>query len=374
MAEDHFPLDRAMRWWAESAQDYAIMFLDEAGRVLWWSPGAERLFGYTAAEIVGQPGARIFTEEDQARGLPEHELRVALAHGSAEDDRWQRRADGSRFYASGVLTLLEQDGGAVRFCKVLRNRTDWKEQMETLRNLVAERDLDLRRRDAFLATLGHELRNPLGPITNAVSLIRTGATPQGDAAYALRVIERQMDLLRHLVDDLLDLARVGAGKVNLHLVELDLGDVLRQSLEAVRPQFEPLSHDVQLLLPEAPIRLKGDPDRLLQVFVNLLSNATKYTPAGGRIWIKATIEPGEAVVRFEDNGIGIPTDMLPRIFELFTQVESAGPRSKGGLGIGLTVVKQMVELHGGTVQVNSDGPGTGAEFAVRLPLGRDPTP
>jgi two-component system CheB/CheR fusion protein len=343
--------------------------MDPGGRVTWWSPGAEHIFGFRADEMVGREASRIFVPEDKDRGLAEHEMAVATDRGSAEDDRWQQRADGSRFWASGaMLSLRDADGSLVGFAKVLRNRTDLKEQLETLRNQGMRLDQEARRKDIFLSTLSHELRNPLAPLANAVQIIRMSLTPTPHVEYALKVIERQMDLLNRLVDDLLDLTRITTGKVELKRRVVALHEIVERAVEATASLVADRKHRLEVILPPAALMVDVDPDRMTQVFVNLLSNAAKYTPSGGAIWVKATLEGDEVVTRFEDNGVGIPGEMLPRIFDLFTQVEAARSLSQGGLGIGLALVKDLVTLHGGSVQVRSEGTGKGSDFAVRLPL------
>ncbi|HET9651481.1 MAG TPA: ATP-binding protein, partial [Usitatibacter sp.] len=207
-------------------------------------------------------------------------------------------------------------------------------------------------------------------LSNAVGIIRMGGHLDTGMEYAVRVIERQVELLRRLVDDLLDLSRVGAGKIELERRRVALGEILGQAVESVRALADQRRHAIDLVLPADPMVVEGDADRLHQVFVNLLNNAAKYTPPGGHIWVHGTPEGDEAVVHVRDNGVGIPGEMLPKIFELFTQVDSARAYSQGGLGIGLSLVKNLVALHGGTVQVRSDGEGKGAEFTVRLPLQR----
>ena len=360
-----------MLWmFAQQTREHAIVMIDRDGRIAWFSPGAEHIFGYEAHRVVGQPTAILFTPEDVENGMDRLEIAVADSDDAAEDDRWQRRADGSRFWASGMLLALRgEDGERIGYAKVLRNRTDLREQVEGLRGEVQRLDADCKRKDVFLSTLSHELRNPLAPLTNAVRLIRmSSTTPSPEVEYALRVVERQMELLRRLVDDLLDIARVGAGKIEVERERVVLNDVLMQAVESTRSLVEQRRHQLDLAMPDAPIVVDGDGNRLLQVFVNLLNNAAKYTPAGGRIWVHGTMEAQEAVVHVRDTGVGIPTDMQPRIFDLFTQVDSSKPYSQGGLGIGLALVKNLVALHGGSVQVRSDGEGKGAAFAVRLPL------
>jgi PAS domain S-box-containing protein len=361
--------ERLLRLLAEQSQEHAILFLDLAGRVTWWSPGAERIFGIPASDILGQSASRLFTEEEAAQGAPEHEIAVARAGSAAEDDRWLVRADGSRFWAIGVLIPLHDEGGElIGFGKVLRNRTDLKEQIEALRNRAESSDAGSRRKDIFLSTLSHELRNPLGALINAAEIIRLTVRESPELEVPLRIINRQVENLRRLVDDLMDLSRIGAGKIDLKKERVPLQDVVERATDSVRPLVRERQHDLEVLMPRAPICVEADPTRLEQVFVNLLNNAAKYTPEGGKIWVKGTTEGEEAVVHVEDTGIGIPSELLPRVFKLFTQAEASRSQSQGGLGIGLNIVKRLVTLHGGTVQVRSEGEGKGSQFSVRLPL------
>ena len=343
--------------------DHALILLDPAGTVVGWLAGAEFVFGYTAAEMVGRPVATIFTPEDRERGAHEHEVEVARADGRAEDDRWQVRKDGTRIWASGVLIPLRGPAGdVVGFGKVLRDRTDVKGQIDALGNAAERHRL-------ALGTIAHELRAPLAPIASSLELIRL--SPGGEAlAGPLGRIERQVGVMRRLVDDMMEATRAGAGKIRLHLQTLSLEDVLTGAADACRPQAEQRRQDFKVLLLPGPTGLEADPDRLHQVAVNLLTNAIKYTPEGGGVWLKATVEGGDAVFRVEDNGCGIAPAMLPRIFDLFTQEPDSADRAEGGLGLGLPVVKELVALHGGTVQVRSEGRGKGSEFTVRLPLPR----
>lgn len=364
------PDAQTLLWmFAQQSCEHAIILLDREGRIVWWSAGAQEIFGHGPADIIGELSARLFTPDDVDKGMDRLEIEVADIDNTAEDDRWMLRADGSRFWASGILLAIRDEaGGVIGYAKVLRNRTDLREQLDALRNQIRELESASHRKDVFLSTLSHELRNPLAPLSNAVKLIRFSAPGNADLEYALRVVERQVELLGRLVDDLLDLSRVGAGKIELNRQRIVLTEVVRQAVETVRPLAEQRRHTLNVALLEDPIVVEGDADRLHQVFVNVLNNAVKYTPPGGHIWVHATTEGDEAVVHVRDSGVGIPTEMLPRIFELFTQVDSARAYSQGGLGIGLSLVKNLVALHGGTVQVRSDGEGKGAEFSVRLPL------
>lgn len=355
--------DELLQLMLEQNAEYAIMIADPNGMIIGWLAGAERVFGYSAAEIIGQPLSILFTPEDRERQTNTHEMTVARADGHAEDDRWQVRKDGTRIWATGVLIALRDSSGTiVGFCKMLRDRTDLRAQIEALANAIE-------RQKVFFGTLAHELRNPLAPLANAVHLIRL--TPGSEAAaQPLLTIERQIEFFRRLIDDLLDVTRVGTGKFRLQMSKVHLEDVLNRAAEACRPLAEKHGHQFRVLLLPTPTVLEADPDRLEQVVVNLLTNAIKYTPDGGVVWLKATIEGTEAVFRVEDSGVGIDPEMLPRIFDLFTQEASSLDRSQGGLGLGLPLVRELVTIHGGTVQVRSEGRGKGSEFTVRLPIAR----
>ena len=369
--DDPQSVERLLRRLAECTQEHAIMLLDREGRITWWNNGAERIFGLAQSEAIGQPVSRLFTREEVQQGLPEHEMTVAREDSNAEDDRWMKRQDGSRFWATGLMVALrDPDGRLLGYGKILRSRSDLWEQIETLRNQVEDLDASSRRKDVFLSTLSHELRNPLAPLSNAVDLIRMAAPAAPGLDYPLQVIERQVDSLRRLVDDLLDLSRIGAGKIDLKKEPIALQEIVRRAMETAGPFLRGRNHQIEELLPPAPMVVEADPDRLVQVFVNLLNNAGKFTPEGGSIWIKGTVEDQEAVIHIKDTGVGIPPELMPRLFELFTQAESSRMRSEGGLGIGLSLVKNLVTLHGGSVQAKSDGPSKGSEFTVRLPLKR----
>jgi PAS domain S-box-containing protein len=359
--------DQLLGLLAHQSKEHAFMLLDTEARVLWWSPGAEYIFDRSSSEMVGQPVATLFTPEDVEKGIPDQEVKLAVNFGKAEDDRWQIRRDGSRFWATGILVALrDQNENLLGFGKVLRNRTDLREQLDALRNQVEALAAADQRKNNFLATLSHELRNPLGSICTAVELISRTVSATAHVEASLKLIEEQLDFVRRMLDDLLDVTRISTGKVRLNMRPVMLHQVIEKALEAARPWVEERCQNVQVIGPWSAIILQGDPDRLHQVFVNLLSNAAKYTPERGSIWVKVTTEGDEAVVRITDTGVGIPHEMLPRIFDLFTQVET--PLSHGGLGIGLALVKDFVALHGGSVQVRSEGVGKGSEFMVRLPL------
>ena len=358
-----------LRLLTEQAQDMAILLLRPDGVILDWMAGATRIFGFTAEEMVGEHLRRIFTPEDLARGAHSQELEIAARVGYAEDDRWQLRKDGTAFWASGVVfALRDAAGNVVGFAKLLRNRTDLKTQTEALENRVKALLEAEDQRKAFFGVVAHELRNPLAPLSSAVEIIRRSGALQPPVETALQIIDRQLATVRRLVDDMMDTVRVGRGKVDLERKVIDVRDVMQSAAASARPLAEARRQDFQVILIDAPVHVNGDPARLEQVFANLLTNAVKYTPAEGRIWFKVTIEGGDAVVRVEDSGVGIGADMLPTIFELFTQEAASRRMSSGGLGLGLALVRELVKLHEGTVQARSDGRGKGSVFTVRLPL------
>jgi PAS domain S-box-containing protein len=350
----------------EEIEDIAIVVVDRAGKVVRWFHGAEVLFGYFADEMIGEPLDRLFTPDDVAHGVPIHEVEVAAASGRAGDDRWEVRKDGVHIWVTGVLVALrDQHGEATSFVKIMRNRTDVRAQIEALENRIEGLVHAVEQRDRLLSTTAHELRNPLAPLANGVSLLRRGRGQHLDTT--LEIFDRQLSVLRRLVDDLMDVGRLAAGKLELESRPVVLNEVLREAAEACRPLADSRGQTFQILLLPSSVTVDGDPDRLHQVFVNLIENAVKYTPEKGRISVKQTIEGGEAVVRVEDSGIGITIEALPRIFDLFTQEKPARDMAKGGLGLGLSVVRDLVALHGGTVAVRSEGRDKGAEFTVRLP-------
>jgi PAS domain S-box-containing protein len=368
--------EERFRLMVEAVRDYAIILLDSAGRVITWNHGAERILGYQEAEIIGKNASVFFTAEDRQAGRPEEELQEAIRSGRAGDDSWLVRKDGSRFFASGATTALRDDGSGLRgFVKILRDLTERKGLEDALREraeLLAEAD---KRKDEFLATLAHELRNPLAPIRNALHLEQLAdPAAKTDVQEARKLMERQLEQLVRLVDDLLDVSRITRGKIRLNVEPIDLPSVLARAIEGSRPFIDVRRHNLTVNLPEEQVPLVADPLRLAQVFMNLLTNAAKYTPDGGEIQLSfATTrpivgKPGEAVVRVRDSGIGIAPEMLPTVFDLFTQETRGLDRSEGGLGIGLTLVRRLTEMHGGSVVAFSAGLGHGSEFVVRLPL------
>lgn len=343
--------------------------MDLEGRIIYWNAGAVHSFGYSEAEAIGHDLAFLFTPEDVQAGLPKLELRVAAERGRSEDERWHVRKDGSRFWALGlVVPVRDRDGVVVGFGKILRDRTDLKELHDTLRNrasALARADED---KNIFLATLAHELRNPLAALLNGATLLRKAGPSRERIEQVTALMERQALHAKRLIDDLLDIVRIGRSKLQLQRVPIDLRDVLQQALDTATRGSKHGEHDFRCDLPKTALTISGEPHRLLQIFVNLLNNAVKFTQSGGRITLSASAEGPEAVVRVVDTGVGIPPDKLASIFDLFSQAHAALPGSQAGLGIGLALSRDLVALHEGTLQVRSEGSGAGSEFIVRLPL------
>jgi signal transduction histidine kinase/ActR/RegA family two-component response regulator len=225
-----------------------------------------------------------------------------------------------------------------------------------------------RRKNEFLATLAHELRNPLAPLSNGLQFMKLAANNAEAVEQCRSMMERQLGQMVRLVDDLIDISRINQGKLELRKERVEMAAVFKSAIETCRPLVEAMDHELTIVVPKERIVVEGDLTRLAQVLLNLLNNAAKYTERGGHIWLTAERHGSDVAVSVKDNGIGIAADQLPRIFEMFTQVDRASERSQGGLGIGLSLVQQLVEMHGGKIEARSDGPGKGAEFVVRLPV------
>jgi hypothetical protein len=349
----------------ESVQDYALFALDPSGKVSTWNRGAERIKGYTATEIIGSHFSRFYPAEDVQAGKCEHELEVAAREGRFEDEGWRIRKDGSAFWANVVISAVRDGTGVlVGFAKVTRDLTERKRtEEERAARLAAERAN--RTKDEFLAMLGHELRNPLSPIVTALQLIKL----RGETTWTQehQIIERQVNHMMHLVDDLLDVSRIARGKVDLKKRQIDLRDAIAKAIEIASPLFEQRQHHLAVDALRRPLIVDGDEARLTQVFANLLTNAAKYTDPGGHVFVAVRHSGSEAVVEVRDDGSGIHPELLPRIFDLFVQGSQSAERAGGGLGLGLTLVRSLVSLHGGQVDARSEGPGLGSQFTVRLP-------
>ncbi len=351
----------------KNIKDHSIFMMDLAGSISSWNTEAERIIGYAESEILGRNFSVIFTPEDLQRGLPGQELRLAREDGRAEDERWHVRKDGSRFWALGIVTPMHDATGHVTgFSKILRDMTERKcAELQLQEQAVALKQAD-RLKDEFLAMLAHELRNPLAPIRNSLHIMKQPGANGAMLQQVRDMAERQVQHMARLLDDLLDVSRISQGRIELRKEVVDVADLVNRTAEAIRPLVEERRHELTIALPYKPVRVEGDPTRLEQVLTNLVNNAAKYTDPGGHIWLTVERRGAEAVLRVRDTGIGISQDMLPKVFDLFVQAERRLDRSQGGVGIGLTLVKKLVELHGGTIEAASRGLGRGSEFVVRL--------
>ncbi|HEU4613886.1 MAG TPA: PAS domain S-box protein [Kofleriaceae bacterium] len=350
----------------ESVRDYAIFMLDAGGHVATWNIGAERIHGYRAEEIIGSHFSRFYPQEDVEAGKCEMELRAAAQDGRFEDEDWRVRKDGSRFWANVVISAVrDHEGRLIGYSKVTRDLTERRvAEADRTARLAAEHAS--RTKDEFLAILGHELRNPLAPILTALQLLKLRGQDPPPKEHA--VIERQVRHMMHLVDDLLDISRITRGKLELRRHPIDLRGVVAKAIELASPLIEQRGHRLQVDLPTRPIGVDVDEARMTQVLANLMTNAAKYTEPGGAIRVSVTERAGDVDIAVSDNGIGIPPDLLPRVFDLFVQGYRTSERSGGGLGIGLTLVRNLVEMHGGTVSAHSEGVGRGSRFTVHLPV------
>jgi PAS domain S-box-containing protein len=359
--------EERFRLMVESVRDYAIFMLDTDGYIASWNKGAELNKGYTAEEIIGKHFSIFYPKEKLEARWPQHELEIALRDGRCEDEGWRLRKDGSRFWANVVITAVhDSEGRHQGFVKVTRDLT-------ASRRIRALEEQE-RRLTEFLALLGHELRNPMTPIANAVSIMQLEDPGNPRMRAARDILARQVNQLRRLVDDLLDVGRIATGKVHLVKETVSLRQVVEDAAVAVGPTMDERGHEFVVNATGEPLYVVGDPVRLVQVLTNLLNNAAKFTPPGGRIVLSLSPNGDRAELGVRDNGPGILPEALPGMFNLFVQGEHEAQGGAQGLGIGLSLVQQLVHLHGGDVSAFSTGvAGEGAEFLVHLPLVPAPT-
>ena len=366
-----------------NAREYAIVSTDLERRVTTWNTGAERILGYAEAEIIGQPADVIFTPEDRAAHAPEAESSTAIATGSATNERWHLRKDGSRFWGSGVMMAMHDSAGQpVGLVKIFRDKTAEREGRMALEKsrqdlLEALQDNECTRaeavaagkaKDHFLAVLSHELRTPLTPALMICDMLLDGDDLSPLARDGLETIRRNVELEAHFIDDLLDVSRISHGKLEMARAPLDLHEAIRAAVEITRPEIAAKTQTLTVELAAAPSAVRGDPARLQQVFWNLLKNAAKFTPADGTLRIATRNEAGCIVVEVSDTGCGIDPTALANIFEAFRQGDVTITREFGGLGLGLAISKATVDAHGGSISASSQGRGQGTIFTVKIPL------
>jgi PAS domain S-box-containing protein len=353
--------EERFRLMIETVEEYAIFMLDPQGLVATWNAGARRLHGFRSDEVLGRNLSIFHTPEDIARKKPERELQWARDRGRIEGEGWRVRKDQSQFWANIVVTALhDRDGTLVGFVVVTRDMTE--------RRRVEMLEESGRQMQEFLAMLAHELRNPLAPIRNATDVMSVKPLEDPSLEWSREVIVRQVGHLSRLVDDLLDVSRITSGRIVLQRSSIDIGAVIERAVEASRPWIEARRQRLEVLIPEHPMCVDGDLVRLSQALINLLNNAAKFTAPEGLITLRLTREQNTAVITVTDTGIGMSAELLPHVFDLFRQGSRGEDRSEGGLGVGLTLVRRLIEMHGGQVSASSAGPGLGSEFVMRLPL------
>jgi PAS domain S-box-containing protein len=352
--------EERFRLLVEGVTEYAIIMLDRNGSVSSWNAGAERIKGYKASEILGKHCSYFFTGEDIAANKPWQQLAMARENARYSEEGWRVRKDGTLFWASSAITALhDSDGRLYGYANVTQDLTQ-RRHAENLADTA-------QRMHEFIAMLAHELRNPLAPIRNAVALMGRKGMNDPTLEAMRQTIDRQSVHLTRLLDELLDVNRIARGRFTVEREPLDLADVLARAIETSRPVIDARRHRLSVHLPSEPMPLLGDAVRLTQAFVNILNNAAKYTPDGGEISVRAAVLDSEIEIRIRDNGRGIEPDKLERVFDLFMQLEPNSDAALGGLGVGLALVRRVIELHAGNVQARSEGLGRGSEFVTRLP-------
>jgi PAS domain S-box-containing protein len=352
--------ERNLRLLIDGVRDHAMFLLDRRGRIRTWNVGAQRMLGYTAEDAIGRDIRSLYTPQDQTSGRATAELAAARRSVSLHVEGWRSKADGTQIWVEVATTALFDDAHRVQgFVQIVRDLS------ERLRAEALESEG--RRISQFIALLSHELRNPLAPIQNAVAVLgKAGVRP--DLKWCAEVISRQAAHMKRLVDDLLDVSRVTSGKIGIEKKPVDLRSVITMAVDALRGTAAERGHTITTHLARAPLIVMGDPTRLHQVMTNLLMNSLKFTPPQGRIDVSAEWRDEIAHVQVTDTGIGMSASLLRHVFEPFVQGPEALDRPEGGLGIGLTLVKSIVELHGGTVTASSGGSDQGSTISLTLPL------
>jgi two-component system CheB/CheR fusion protein len=375
--------EETLRLMIESAHEYAIFTTDLDMRVTTWNPGAERLLGFAESEILGSSANVIFTPEDRANRRPEVERDQALSEGRASDQRWHLRKDGARFWSNGFLMPMhESSGKVVGFVKILRDDTETRQAQEALersrQELVdaleekerawKEAETASKAKDHFVAVLSHELRTPLTPVLLVSQMLSQRKDLPPDVAEALEMIANNVQIEARFIDDLLDMTRLARGKLELAREIVDVHEVLKRAIEVSRGDIEGRQQKLAVSLRAKRHTVTGDRTRLQQVFWNLLKNASKFTPKGGKIRVVSRDNGDRIAAIFSDNGIGIEPDALPMIFNSFTQGSKEVTKEFGGLGLGLAISQATVDAHNGTLRAKSRGQNKGATFIVELPL------
>jgi len=357
--------EERFRLLVEGVTDYAIYMLDIDGKVASWNTGAERITGYTRDEIVGAHFSRFYSEDDKATA-PWEELATARRLGRAETEGWRIRKDGERFWARVVVTALHDPQNRLYgFAKVTQDLTE--------RRHIQSLEQAARNVGDFIAVLAHELRNPMSPIRTASHLMAKLPAEHPSQKHLREMLERQSNQLARIVDDMLDMARVTRGTLSIEHDAVDLDAVVQAATETVGPLVDREMHALTIDRRPGNLTVHGDAHRLTQLLVNLLNNAARYTPKGGKIALVMSRNRHHASIRVVDDGRGFAPDAKNRIFDMFVRGPDARTSSDGGLGIGLALARKIAELHGGSLEGESAGEGKGASFTLKLPLSTQPT-
>lgn len=355
--------EERFRLLVEAVRDYALFMLDSSGFVSSWNAGAERIHGWRSEEISGKHFSHFYRSDEITADRPWHDLKAARDSGRLISEGWRVRRDGSKFLAKvSLVPLFDAHRDLYGYAHLTQDLTH-ERHAEALEN-VAERI------NEFLGILAHELRNPLAPIRNAVALMERKGLGDPTLESMRKTIERQSIQLERIINELLDVSRVARGELHIERKRVNLSETIQHAVEASRPIIELREHQLHVSLPAEPVFLSGDQMRLSQAVLNLLTNAAKYTPARGEIWLELSTEEDRAIIKVRDTGVGIRPEMQYRIFDLFAQDRETLSLANGGLGVGLALVRRVVEMHGGHVDVESEGRGRGSEFIIRLPLQR----
>ncbi|MFL6696707.1 MAG: PAS domain S-box protein [Vitreoscilla sp.] len=375
--------EERFRLMVEGVADYAIFMLDVNGRVATWNVGAQRIKGYSADDIIGQHFSIFYPQDVKESGWPEHELREAADKGRFVDTGWRVRKDGSTFWANVTITAVRDESGRLLgFAKLTRDMTESKrfeaiemanqhreEILDAERNARIAAQRATRVKDEFLATLSHELRTPLSSILGWTQILLKGiATSPADQRRAIEVIDRNARAQVQLIDDLLDLSRIMTGKLRLDLQQVSMLDVVQAAIDSAEPAASAKEIRLRSMLDPSRMMINGDSSRLQQVVWNLLTNAIKFTPRGGQVQVLLQRVNSHIELSVSDTGIGIPDSFIGQVFDRFSQRDGSSTRAHGGLGLGLAICRQLVELHGGTIRASSPGEGQGSTFSVELPI------
>ncbi len=358
--------EERFRLLVEGVLDYAIYMLDPEGIVTSWNSGAERITGYKRQEILGKHVANFYCPEDITAGKPWQALAWAKKHGRAEDEGWRLRKDGERFFARAVVNpLYDAAGHLYGYAEVTQDLSQ--------RRHLQELEATARKLNEFIALLTHEIRNPLAPIQTALLLMDSTEPDDPEQEKMRRIIERQIARLTRIAEDMVDVIHITRGELSIRKSSVDIGELVELSIEASAPWIERGKHRLTVELPPEKLKISGDIHRLIQVFTNLLNNAARYTPPGGQITVRGFRAERFAVLSIRDTGRGIPKEFLQTIFQMFVRGRTPLERAGEGLGVGLALARNIVELHDGTIEAKSEGEGQGSEFIVRLPLASSTT-